>query len=133
MHDAPACGTLGHHLLRVERTPRHLSLLKKCQQMSNQQRFQEKAKMGKKTTKRGSQTSMKVTKKTHRTMHLRQRKLKVPRLNQEEGLLEDTSNGMEDISEPGSTDGLVDNLEAVDREQEEPWRQKSQRAVNAQC
>ncbi|KAH7984439.1 hypothetical protein HPB52_020777 [Rhipicephalus sanguineus] len=43
--------------------------------------------------------------------------------SEEEGLLEDTSNGMEDISEPGSTDGLVDNLEAVVREQEEPWRQ----------
>nr|XP_037280462.1 fibrous sheath CABYR-binding protein-like [Rhipicephalus microplus] len=43
----------------------------------------------------------------------------------EEGLLEDTSNGMEDISEPGSTDGLVDNLEAVVREQDEAWRQES--------
>lgn len=44
--------------------------------------------------------------------------------SEEEGLLEDTSNGMEDISEPGSTDGLVDNLDAVVREQEEPWRQE---------
>ncbi|KAL3187818.1 hypothetical protein MRX96_024572 [Rhipicephalus microplus] len=45
--------------------------------------------------------------------------------SEEEDLLEDTSNGMEDISEPGSTDGLVDNLEAVVRKQEEPWRQES--------
>ncbi|XP_077517341.1 uncharacterized protein LOC144128124 isoform X2 [Amblyomma americanum] len=41
----------------------------------------------------------------------------------EEGLIEDASNGMEDISEPGSTDGLVDNLEDIVREQE-PWRRE---------
>ncbi|KAL3191300.1 hypothetical protein MRX96_018708 [Rhipicephalus microplus] len=44
--------------------------------------------------------------------------------SEDEGLLEDTSNGMEDILEPSSTDSLVDNLEAVVREQEEPWRQE---------
>nr|XP_037280349.1 luc7-like protein 3 [Rhipicephalus microplus] len=33
---------------------------------------------------------------------------------------------MEDISEPGSTDCLVDNLKAVVRKQEEPWRQASE-------
>nr|XP_037282399.1 neurofilament medium polypeptide-like [Rhipicephalus microplus] len=53
------------------------------------------------------------------------KKIESPDAEPEEGLLEDTSNGMEDISEPGSTDGLVDNLEAVVREQEEPWRQES--------
>ncbi|KAL3246115.1 hypothetical protein MRX96_017888 [Rhipicephalus microplus] len=42
----------------------------------------------------------------------------------EEGLLEDTSNSMEDISEPGSTEGLVEYLEAIVRKKEEPWRQE---------
>ncbi|KAH9373976.1 hypothetical protein HPB48_003970 [Haemaphysalis longicornis] len=49
---------------------------------------------------------------------------------EEEGLIEDGSNGMEDISEPGSTDGLVDNLEDIVREQE-PWRSDQDRPEKA--
>ncbi|KAL3209214.1 hypothetical protein MRX96_052391 [Rhipicephalus microplus] len=172
--------SLGHHLLRVERTPRHLSLLKKCQQMSNRQRFQEKVKMGKKTTKKRIADINEGDEEDTQDNASSPKEIESPEAepeeeegeeleesslvaggpsddiaspapeeskeaddggvllgnlldtedissSAEEGLLEDTSNGMDDISEPLSTDGLVDNLEAVVREQEEPWRQESKK------
>ncbi|KAL3190888.1 hypothetical protein MRX96_019135 [Rhipicephalus microplus] len=170
--------SLRHHLLRVERTPRHRSLLKKFQQMSNQQRFQEKAKMDKKTMKRGIADINEGDEEDTQDNASSPKEIESPEAepeeevgeeleesslaaggpsdgiaspapeeskeaddggvllgnlldtedissSEEEGLLEDTSYGMEDISEPGGKMAWWTILKLLSGKQEEPWRQES--------